>query len=348
MWQKLSKIYNFSITKIIIVIITVLLVGIAISKLTVYDLVPVDTLLKQCTNIASNLHYDNPIENVALFFGKSRIIAITPTSAEIESFTLFRIPLGILRGQPGMKTNVFCNPAGDWSATNVSDSYLPLPEKLSAGWYAHRTSDTSFFITMQKDLPNIGATEGFAYGDQVGVSLATTTLTPQVWVSEQQWLNDTALIISKNWVEAHGHTMLQIEHQTEASPELTDYLFVGDRVYTITLYPDKGAGLSDNVLGAMIDKYAGDPAYKIISDEQARTNCENLTFANGEQKQYTYVDSVTGIVTVGYLTKKNESKIVLLNYHNDYNYSGCSADAHILLFNIKVEQDRQDAEHISG
>jgi hypothetical protein len=338
------KLFESLKAKIITTIIVVLLIGIAIPKLTVHDLVPVDTLLKQCVNIASNLHYDNPIENVALFFGKSRIIAATPTSAEIESFTLFRIPLGILRGQPGMKTNIFCNPAGDWSATNVTDSFLPLPEKLPAGWYAHRTSDTSFFITLQKNLPNIGATEGYAYGDQVGVSLSTTTLTPQVWVTGQQWLDDTALIISKNWVEAHGHTMLQVEHQTEASPELTDYLFVGNRVYTITLYPDKGAGLSDNVLGAMIDKYAGDPAYKIISDVQARTNCENLTFANDEQKQYTYVDSVTGIVTVGYLTKKNESKIVLLNYQNDYNYSGCSADAHALLSTIKEQQDKYDAD----
>jgi len=105
------KLFKFFKAKIIITIIIVLLIGIAIPKLTVHDLVPVDTLLKQCANIASNLHYDNPIENIALFFGKSRIIAATPTSAEIESFTLFRIPLGFLLGQPGMKTIVFCNPA---------------------------------------------------------------------------------------------------------------------------------------------------------------------------------------------------------------------------------------------
>jgi hypothetical protein len=97
--------------QIIILIVAILFIGIAIPKLTVHDLVPVDTLLKQCANITSNLYYDNPIEKVALFFGKSRIIAITPTSAEIESFTIFRIPLGFLLGQPGMKTSVFCNPA---------------------------------------------------------------------------------------------------------------------------------------------------------------------------------------------------------------------------------------------
>jgi len=97
--------------QIIISIVAILLIGIAIPKLTVHDLVQVDTSLKQCADIAINIHHDNPFERVALFLGKSRIIATTPTSAEIESFTLFRIPLGILRGQPGMKTSVFCTPA---------------------------------------------------------------------------------------------------------------------------------------------------------------------------------------------------------------------------------------------
>jgi len=96
--------------QIIISIVVVLLIGIMIPKLTVHDLVPVDTLLKQCADIAFDIHHDNPFEKVALFFGKSSIIATTPTSVEIESFTIFRIPLGFLLGQPGMKTSVFCNP----------------------------------------------------------------------------------------------------------------------------------------------------------------------------------------------------------------------------------------------
>jgi hypothetical protein len=224
-----------------------------------------------------------------------------------------------------------------FNTRELSDSYLPLPEKLPDGWYAHRTSDTSFFITLQKDLPNIGATEGYAYGDQVGVSLATTTLTPQLWVAGQQWLDDTALIISKNWVEAHGHTMLQVEHQTEASPELTDYLFVGDRVYTITLYPDKGAGLA--IFSNLQEKYSADPVYKIISDADARKNCETITFPPTGQERTIYVDTSTGIVTVDYLTQSDEQKTILLNYQNDYNYSGCSVDAHELLSHIKEQQD---------
>lgn len=219
----------------------------------------------------------------------------------------------------------------------LSDSYLPLPQNLPKGWYAHRTSDTAFFVTTQKDLPDIGATEGYAYGDQVGVSLVTTTLSPQAWVTQQQWLNDTEMIISKNWTEAHGHSLLQIEHHTGASPQLLDYLFIDDRVFTITLYPNKGAGLS--IFSELQEKYSADPEFKIISDANARTNCETLIFPPTGQEPTIYVDTSTGIVTVGYVTQANEHKTALLNYQNDYNYSGCSVDTHELLSHIKEQQD---------
>lgn len=109
MWQKLSKIFN-SPKKIIITIVAVLLVGIVIPKLTVHDLVPVDTNLRQFITYSINQHYDNPFERIALFLGKSHIVAATPTSAEIESFTIFRIPLGLFSGQPDMKLLISWNP----------------------------------------------------------------------------------------------------------------------------------------------------------------------------------------------------------------------------------------------
>lgn len=109
MWQKFSKIFNYP-KKITITIIVILFIGIAIPKFTVHDLVPVDTNLRQFTTYSINQHYDNPFERIALFLGKSRIIATTPTSAEIESFTIFRIPLGFFRGQPDTKLLISWNP----------------------------------------------------------------------------------------------------------------------------------------------------------------------------------------------------------------------------------------------
>lgn len=100
MWQKIT-----------FIIIIVLFIGIMIPKFTVHDLVPVDTFLKQCADISINLHQNNLFEKVALLLGKSRIIETGVNEVTIESFTIFRIPLGFLLGQPGMKRIVFCNPA---------------------------------------------------------------------------------------------------------------------------------------------------------------------------------------------------------------------------------------------
>ncbi|HEY4479316.1 MAG TPA: hypothetical protein VI981_03100 [Candidatus Paceibacterota bacterium] len=104
-------------------IVAILLVGIAIPKLTVHDLVPVETRLRQCATLGVTQHLDNPLERIALFLGESRITrADNNNGIEVESFTIFRIPLGILRGQPDMKLGVFCSPAGDPSGTQVMES----------------------------------------------------------------------------------------------------------------------------------------------------------------------------------------------------------------------------------
>lgn len=99
-------------------IIIILGVGIALPKLTVYDLVPVTAQLKGCANAAAN-HFGNPLERIAVALGKSRIVETRgPAEAVMEQYTIFRIPLGVLRGYPNMKLAVSCNfiAPTDWSA----------------------------------------------------------------------------------------------------------------------------------------------------------------------------------------------------------------------------------------
>lgn len=110
------KIYS-----ILVIILIILIVGIAITKLTVRDKVSVSKDFKKNVQQAININCDNPFECLALRLGQSRIISATPSSAEVESFTLFRIPLGFLRGVSNMKTSVFFNLSGDWSANNNID-----------------------------------------------------------------------------------------------------------------------------------------------------------------------------------------------------------------------------------
>lgn len=154
--------------------------------------------------------------------------------------------------------NIFIGNPGAVSGPKISGPHLSLPV-LPLGWYVHRTSDSSYFITRQKDLPDVGAVELPAYGDSVSVSLTTTTRSPQAWVAEQAWLVDEALIRSKIWIDIHGHQALQVRRETEASPALTDFLFVGSLVYTITLYPYPDSQ-ARGVFNSLLDLYASDSA----------------------------------------------------------------------------------------
>ena len=105
-------------------VIAILLIGIAIPKLTVHDLVQVDPSLKQCALYGARMSLNNPLERAALWLGKSAIVSQNGSNdVGVESFTLFRIPLGILRGQPGVKIGVSCDFAGG-PATAVASQIL--------------------------------------------------------------------------------------------------------------------------------------------------------------------------------------------------------------------------------
>ncbi len=105
------KIFSQKKTLVLILalFVIILVIGIAIPKLTVRDLVPVNSNLKRCVTQSLVTHYDNPLERLGLYLGKSRIVSADIASAEIESFTIFRIPLGIFRGDINSKLGVFCN-----------------------------------------------------------------------------------------------------------------------------------------------------------------------------------------------------------------------------------------------
>jgi len=236
---------------ILATLIVILAVGIAIPKLIVHDAVSVDESFRKNVMQALNAHYDNPLERLALYLGKSRIVSATPLSAEVESYTLFRIPLGILRGIPDMRLGIFFNPAGDWSAKIASDVigfsskennglFIPIPDKIPPGWYVHQLSDSRIVLTKQKTLPDIGNTEGYAYGDQIGMSVIKfdgDPKRPEDW-PQLAWAEDEALVKEKSWTNVSGMTALRVRHEPGAASggQITWYLFGSDRVYELSLY----------------------------------------------------------------------------------------------------------------
>ncbi len=108
--------------KLIIVIAAIILVfslGAAVTKFTVFDLVQVEPKFKEEIINKTEKYLDNPFERLALWTGKCRITSARPPfSAEAECFTLFRIPIGVLRGQPNMKVGIFLNSTTDNEKTN--------------------------------------------------------------------------------------------------------------------------------------------------------------------------------------------------------------------------------------
>ena len=206
---------------IVVGLAVILVIGIAIPKLTVHDKVSVDQNFRNSIMQSVKTHYDNPIERIALLFGKSRIISATPLSAEIESFTLFRIPLGFLRGIPDMKLGIFFNSAGDWSTGIDSDAisfspkennglFVVIPDEMPPGWYAHQISDSHIILTKQKYLPDIGNTESYAYGDHISISVSKFDGdNPENW-PHLIWTDDVALVKEKSWIDVRGMVALHV------------------------------------------------------------------------------------------------------------------------------------------
>ena len=114
--------------KKLLILLFIVILGIAVPKLTVKDAVQVDGEFRNNIMEAISVHYDNPLQKIALLLGKSRIVSATELSAEIESFTMFNIPLGFFYGIPDMKLSVNFNADNDWSVNVESDDIVLSPD----------------------------------------------------------------------------------------------------------------------------------------------------------------------------------------------------------------------------
>jgi len=106
-------------------------------------------------------------------------------------------------------------------------------------WYSHRISG-NILLTRQEELPDIGATEIYAYGEQIGIHLIKNELSPEEWAAQKAYIDlDDVLVSSKEWSTYHGQKLLTVEHEAAGAGRkmLTKYLFAGDLIYIISLYP---------------------------------------------------------------------------------------------------------------
>ncbi len=122
------------------------------------------------------------------------------------------------------------------------ESGFALPDIAAPeGWYAHRVNDANLMFTRDKVLPVREATEGYAYGEQIDVGISTTTLDESDWL-RSQGLTDPQLVAafhpSSSWGTLGGYPVFTMEFAGEADEQKSEFLFVGDTVYSFMLYPD--------------------------------------------------------------------------------------------------------------
>jgi hypothetical protein len=131
------------------------------------------------------------------------------------------------------------------------DTILALPDIAApSGWYAHTTNEMgpSFLIfTRNSVLPTIGATEGYAYGEQIDVDVATTTLSPEAFIAHQGYFNDPAgKVFDSNWSTLGGRPLFAIRGEdAEGADFKAEFLFASDMVYNFNLYPDDAKDYGD-------------------------------------------------------------------------------------------------------
>jgi hypothetical protein len=108
---------------------------------------------------------------------------------------------------------------------------------LPVGWYAHAMDNGSILITRQKELPNIGATEGLAYGEQIAISWVQLDQPIDAWIARRIPNNDP-LYSAKERGTLNGYQTLKVEHEAEAAGKILDYYIFSDKHAVIfSLYP---------------------------------------------------------------------------------------------------------------
>ncbi len=144
------------------------------------------------------------------------------------------------------------------SARAFLQTDLPIPD----GWYAHTLGDNSIILTRSEVLPDVGATEGYAYGEQIHISKGVfdgNIEQLEDWYY-LRWAFEDAdhLIRDRERVQIRGFDALRIESDAAGASGgvLRYFIFTGDQFHTLSLYPfDTSKHVAE--FEEFVQKYAG-------------------------------------------------------------------------------------------
>jgi len=213
------------------------------------------------------------------------------------------------------------------------------------GWYSHHISG-NILLTRQEELPDIGATEIYAYGEQIGIYLIKNGLTPEEWAAQKAYIDlDDVLVSSKEWSTYHGQKLLTVEHEAAGAggKMLTKYLFAGDLIYIVSLYPletyddesgvyvrnDEGVRDLSRVMYRLLPQ--------ILSQESVRQElAENCARDISQRVDDASFDQENKIVMTWLWDEESQDNIaIILPYEPETDFADCSESVKELLRHIQ-------------
>lgn len=118
-----------------------------------------------------------------------------------------------------------------------------VPETIIPdGWYPHAFGTSTVIFTQSRFIQHLEGTEGYAYGEQISVTIGPYDGEPNKEEDWQQleWTNqdDEYGHLEKKWFVLDGHKVLRLMGDGMTSGgDLSYQIFSGNTVHTISLYP---------------------------------------------------------------------------------------------------------------
>lgn len=246
------------------------------------------------------------------------------------------------------------------SLEEISDDtdtvFLPDITPLK-NWYAHRMSDNTILLTRQQELPDVGATEGYAYGEQISINVVPTGESPETWVATHIDLKDV-LVLESEWSTYYGQKLLTVEHEAggASGKQYTRYLFVDGFVYRVSLFPLEIYDISSktydrNTLAVYdVDRVLFRLRPYMLEQESAQAQlAENCARDISQRSDDSSFDPENRTVTIWLWDEESQDSVALiLPYEPETDFAGCSDSVKILFRHIKESQGKYEEDIKNG
>jgi hypothetical protein len=168
------------------------------------------------------------------------------------------------------------------------------------GWYSHQTGGydgSQTILTRTQELPKADP-NNYAYGEHIAIVERDIGLTPEQYLKQNLNVDESAMQFAI-WNTLFGRKMFSVgfTDPNDGSKQQIIYLFGGNHVVMVNLYPDKQENRA--AFQQVVNYYAQDASLPVISRIETLAACKTLNLPPGQEYDI-HGDTETGYVTIGY------------------------------------------------